>query len=172
MVAPRWPGGRRAREVVLDLWVLVPVVVLGWPLLTRSGYPFARDLVLTPRLPLRPETVGLGTASPRAAPLDAVVGVLSLGLDGGVVGRVAVLGGLALAGWGAHRLARPLGHPPACSSAPSRCGTRSSSSAWASGSGRCSSATRPSGGSPSRRCGRTRTAVSSHGRRPGWRSAP
>ncbi|WP_207021875.1 hypothetical protein [Phycicoccus sp. DTK01] len=111
MVAPRWPGGRRAREVVLDLWVLVPVVVLGWPLLTRGGYPFARDLVLTPRLPLRPEAVGLGTASPRAAPLDALVGVLSLGLDGGVLGRVAVLGGLALAGWGAHRLARPLGTP-------------------------------------------------------------
>lgn len=111
MVAPTGTGGRRRLDLLLDLWVLVPVVVLGWPLLTRSGYPFARDLVFTPALPLRPEALGLGTGSPRAAPLDAVVGVLSLAIDGAVLGRLAVLGPLLLAGWGAHRLARPLGGP-------------------------------------------------------------
>ncbi|MGG5257282.1 hypothetical protein [Phycicoccus avicenniae] len=112
MVARTGPGGRARRlDALLDLWVLVPVVVLGWPLVTRGGYPFARDLVLTPALPLRAEALGLGKASPRSAPLDAVVAVLSPAVDGAVLGRIAVLGGLALAGWGAHRLARPLALP-------------------------------------------------------------
>lgn len=101
----------RRTEVVLDLWVLIPVAVLCWPLLTRSGYPFSRDLVLTPRLPLRPEALGLGTGSPRAAPLDAVVAVLSGVVDGEVIGRVAVVGILAAAGWAAHRAVRGLGTP-------------------------------------------------------------
>ena len=112
MVAPSWAGGRGRRlDALLDLWVLLPVVVLTWPLLSRGGYPFSRDLVLTPALPLRPESLGLGTAAPRAVPLDAVVGALSVLVDGGVVGRVGVVGGLAVAGWGAHRLARSLAPP-------------------------------------------------------------
>lgn len=104
---------RTARRVdlALDLWVVVPVVLLAWPLLARGGYPFSRDLVFTPALPLRPEALGLGTGSPRAAPLDAVVGLVSTVVDGAVVGRVAVLGVLALAGWGAHRAARGTGVP-------------------------------------------------------------
>ena len=102
---------QRRVDVLLDLWVLLPVVVLCWPLLTRAGYPFARDLVFTPRLPLRAEALGLGTGSPRAAPLDAVVGLLGAVVDGAVVGRVAVVLVLAAAGWAAHRLVRPLGVP-------------------------------------------------------------
>ncbi|MBM6399486.1 hypothetical protein [Phycicoccus sonneratiae] len=112
MVAPTGTGGRwRRPDLLLDLWVLLPAAVLAWPLLTRSGYPVARDLLFTPALPLRPEALGVGTGTPRAAPLDAVVAVLSLGVDGAVLGRVAVLAPLLLAGWGAHRLARPLGLP-------------------------------------------------------------
>ncbi|WP_377642820.1 hypothetical protein [Oryzobacter terrae] len=102
---------QRRVDVLLDLWVLVPVAVLCWPLLTRGGHLFSRDLVVTPRLPLRPEALGLGTGSPRAAPLDAVVGVLGLAVDGAVLGRVAVVLVLAAAGWAAHRLVRPLGVP-------------------------------------------------------------
>lgn len=104
---------RTARRVdlALDLWVVVPVVLLAWPLLVRGGYPFSRDLVFTPALPLRPEALGLGTGSPRAAPLDAVVGLVSTVVDGAVVGRVAVIGVLALAGWGAHRAVRGAGVP-------------------------------------------------------------
>ena len=98
----------RRLDLVLDLWVLVPVVLLTWPLLVRGGYPFSRDLVFTPALPLRPEALGLGTGSPRAAPLDAVVGLLSIVVDGALIGRVAVLGVLAIAGWGAHRALRGL----------------------------------------------------------------
>ncbi len=100
---------QRRVDLVLDLWVLAPVVVLSWPLLTLAGHPFARDLVFTPRLPLRPEALGLGTGSPRAAPLDAVVGLLSAVVDGALVGRVVVVLVLAAAGWAAHRLVRPLG---------------------------------------------------------------
>ncbi|WP_392541968.1 hypothetical protein [Oryzobacter telluris] len=102
---------QRRVEVLLDLWVLVPVVVLCWPLLVRGGYPFSRDLVFTPHLPLRPEALGLGTGSPRAAPLDAVVAVLSTVVDGAVLGRVAVVLVLAAAGWAAHRVVRGLGTP-------------------------------------------------------------
>ncbi|MFQ6172593.1 hypothetical protein ACK8HX_13370 [Oryzobacter sp. R7] len=103
---------QRRVEALLDLWVLVPVVVLCRPLLTSGGYPFARDLVLTPALPLRPEALGLGTGSPRAAPLDAVVAVLSTVVDGGVVGRVAVVGVLLAAGMAGHRAVRGLGVAP------------------------------------------------------------
>lgn len=104
---------RSARRLdrVLDLWVLVPVVLLTGPLLVGGGYPFSRDLVFTPALPLRPEAVGLGTGSPRAAPLDVVVGLLSTVVDGAVIGRMAVLGVLAIAGWGAHRVLRGVGLP-------------------------------------------------------------
>lgn len=103
------PRGRV--EALLDVWVLVPVTVLCWPLLTEGGHLFARDLVVTPRLPLRPEALGLGTGSPRAAPLDAVVAVLSSVVDGAVIGRVAVVLVLAAAGWAAHRAVRTLEVP-------------------------------------------------------------
>lgn len=106
----RGPGGR-AVDLLLDLWVLVPVVLLAWPLLTRGGHPFSRDLVFTPRLPLRPEALGLGTGAPRAAPLDAVVAAVSTVVDGGLLGRVAVVGVLLAAGCGAHRAVRGLGWP-------------------------------------------------------------
>ena len=46
----------------------------------------------------------MGTSLPRAVPLDAVVAALSSVVDGAVVFRVAVVGMLLLAGWGAHRL--------------------------------------------------------------------
>jgi hypothetical protein len=85
--------------------------LLLWPLLTHRGYPFARDLVFTPRLPLRAETLGLGPSSPRSAPLDAIVGVLSLVADGAILGHVLVPLGLLLAGWGAHRMVGTLGWP-------------------------------------------------------------
>ena len=111
MTLERDAGTARRVDLALDLWVLVPVVLLAWPLLVRRGYPFSRDLVFTPALPLRPEALGLGTGSPRAAPLDAVVGLVSTVVDGAVVGRVAVIGVLALAGWGAHRVVRGTGVP-------------------------------------------------------------
>ena len=94
----------RRLRVVLDLWVAGVTFLLTWPLWVSGGYPLARDLVFTPHIPFRPETLGLGTGSPRAAPLDAVVSLLGVVVDGAVLARVLVPGALLLAGWGAHRL--------------------------------------------------------------------
>ena len=80
--------------------------MLCLPLFTRSGYPQGRDLVFTPRQPLRAEAWGIGSGSPRAAPLDLVVALLERIVDGGVLARLLVPLGLVLAAWGARRLVR------------------------------------------------------------------
>lgn len=86
-----------------DVWVIVLVGYLCWPLLTRSGYPLAKDLVFTPQQPLGLDAVGLGGGLPRAVPLDGLVGLAGLAMDGAVLARLAVTGILLLAGWGAGR---------------------------------------------------------------------
>lgn len=85
-----------AWTVLLALLVLSPVRL--------AGYPLGRDMVFTPHQPLSADSVGLGSAAPRAVPLDAVVAVLSRLLDGAVLGRLALLLPLVLAGCGAWRL--------------------------------------------------------------------
>ncbi|HEY9494087.1 MAG TPA: hypothetical protein VIR15_04470 [Intrasporangium sp.] len=103
-------SSRRVR-IALDLWVLALSVVLVWPLVTSSGYPLAKDLVFTPRQPMRVEWLGLGDAPARAVPLDAVVSLADALVGGAVLSRIAVLGLLVLAGAAAHRvlgLAHPL----------------------------------------------------------------
>ena len=104
---------QRRVDVLLDLWVLVPVVVLCWPLLTRRGYPFSRDLVFTPRAAAAARGAGPGhrvaRARPPSTPSSALLGAV---VDGAVVGRVAVvLGASPPRGGRAHRLVRPLGVP-------------------------------------------------------------
>ena len=95
---------RARRALLVDLWALVLTLAFTWPLWRSGGYPLARDLVFTPEIPLRPETLGLGTAAPRAVPLDAVAAILGFAVDGAVLGRVAIAGALVLAGMGMHRL--------------------------------------------------------------------
>lgn len=92
-----------AMRLLPDVWVVVLVGYLCWPLLTRSGYPLAKDLVFTPRQPLGLDAVGLGDGLPRAVPLDALVGLAGLLMDGATLARLAVAGILLLAGWGASR---------------------------------------------------------------------
>lgn len=87
-----------------DLWALFLAAALSWPLLHSSGYGLARDMVFTPHQPLDLDALGLGPAAPRAVPVNAVLGLSALVLDGTWVGRLAVLAVLALAGCGAHRL--------------------------------------------------------------------
>ena len=84
--------------------------VLGWPL-TRSGYLLGHDLVFTPHQPLDAAGFGLGSAAPRAVPVDALVALAEKVLDGAVVGRIAVLGLLIAAGVGCAVLFRARGLP-------------------------------------------------------------
>ena len=90
--------------LVVDAWVVVLAAVLALPLVIHPGHGLAHDLMFTPRQPLTPDALGLGSSLPRAVPVDAVVALLCRVVDGAVVYRVAVLGVLLLAGWGAHRL--------------------------------------------------------------------
>jgi hypothetical protein len=61
-------------------------------------------MVFTPRQPLSWASVGLGSSSPRAVPVDAIVALLSKLVDGAVIGRVALALPLLAAGIGAARL--------------------------------------------------------------------
>ena len=96
----------RPRPLLLaDCWVLALAVVLLWPQ-RLAGYGLGHDMVFTPRQPLTRQSWGLGTVAPRAVPLDAVVALASRVLDGAVLGRVALLAPLLLAGCGCARLVR------------------------------------------------------------------
>ncbi len=102
---------RTPASILIDAWVLVLATMLCLPALTSSGLGLSGDLVFSPRQPLTLETVGLGERLPRAVPLDAVVGLLGEVVPGAALFRMGVLGGLLLAGWGAHRLASGLSLP-------------------------------------------------------------
>ena len=96
-----------ARSLLLaDCWVLALSILLLWPQ-RLAGYGLGHDMVFTPRQPLTRQSWGLGTVAPRAVPLDAVVALASRVVDGAVLGRVALLAPLLLAGWGCARLVRP-----------------------------------------------------------------
>ncbi len=86
-----------------DGWVLGLAVLLLWPQ-RLAGYGLGHDLVFTPHQPLTRDCLGLGSVAPRAVPLDALVALASRLLDGAVVGRIALLVPLLLAGWGCRRL--------------------------------------------------------------------
>lgn len=106
------PASRRRTLVlrlVVDAWPLVLSLVLVLPLLRTHGHPLARDLVFVPRQPWTDAGLGLGDAAPRAVPLDALVSLLTLVVDGGVLAAVVLPLVLATAGWGAHRLLPGLG---------------------------------------------------------------
>jgi hypothetical protein len=89
-----------------DAWVVMLTVVLLWPQ-HRFGYGLGHDMVFTPRQPLNADSLGLGSGSPRAVPLDALVALCERLLNGAVVGRVALAVPLLLAGWGSRRLFGP-----------------------------------------------------------------
>jgi hypothetical protein len=78
--------------------------VVTAPLLA-PGYLLLRDAVSTPRSFLSDAALGLTEAAPRALPQDFLVALASGLLDGGVVVKALLVAGLALAGWGAARLA-------------------------------------------------------------------
>lgn len=68
------------------------------------GYLLLRDAVSTPRSYLSDAALGLTQAAPRALPQDFLIALVSPVLDGGVLVKMLLIGGLWLAGWGAARL--------------------------------------------------------------------
>lgn len=81
--------------MVLALLVVAPLL--------RPGYLLLRDAVSTPRSYLSDAALGL-TSAPRATPQDFAVALASHLVDGGVVVKALLVGGLWLAGWGSARL--------------------------------------------------------------------
>lgn len=88
-----------------DLLVLLLAGWLLWPQ-RHAGYGLGHDMVFTPHQPLNAVSVGLGSASPRAVPLDALVALAGRLLGGQLTGRIALAVPLLLAGWGLIRLAQ------------------------------------------------------------------
>lgn len=82
--------------------VVLPLLVLG-PALGR-GFVLSYDMVWVPDLALRANSLGLGTALPRAVPSDAVVAVLDELVPGMVLQKLVLLGSLVLAGLGVARM--------------------------------------------------------------------
>jgi hypothetical protein len=96
---------RNRSALLADCWVLGLSVALLWPQ-RLPGYGLGHDMVFTPRQPLTEQSFGLGSVAPRAVPLDAVVALASRLVDGAVLGRLALLAPLLMAGWGCARLSR------------------------------------------------------------------
>jgi hypothetical protein len=94
----RWP--QRAALPAVALAVALAVLA---PLL-RRGFVLSYDMVFTPRQPLLPDGLGLGTALPRAVPSDAVVALATVLVPGDIVQKVALAAALFFATLGAGRL--------------------------------------------------------------------
>ena len=89
---------------VLPGYALALAFSVAGPLLA-PGYLLLRDAVSTPRSYLSDSALGLGGTAPRAVPQDFAIAALSSVVDGGVVVKALLILALALAGWGAARLA-------------------------------------------------------------------
>lgn len=94
---------RFPRPAAADLWVVLLTAALLWPQ-HRWGYGLGHDMVFTPHQPFTRDSLGLGSASPRAVPLDALVALGSKLVNGAILGRIALAAPLLLAGWGSRRL--------------------------------------------------------------------
>ena len=98
-------GARRlALRWAVPGYALALAFAVTGPLLA-PGYLLLRDAVSTPRSYLSDSALGLGGVAPRAVPQDFAVAALSAVIDGGVVVKGLLIAALALAGWGAARLA-------------------------------------------------------------------
>src|SRR5687767_11506845 len=81
----------------------VPALVIVGPALA-PGFVLRYDMVFTPRQPLLAESVGLGSALPRAVPADAVVALATTVIPGDVLQKAILLLTVWAAGYGAARL--------------------------------------------------------------------
>src|ERR671910_1504753 len=93
---PPYPWPLLAWCVGLAALVLAP--------LARPGFLLSYDMVTVPQQELVPDALGLGSALPRAVPLDAVMAVLTQVVPGELVYRAALVGILAGGAIGAAML--------------------------------------------------------------------
>jgi hypothetical protein len=104
------PPRTHARRWVLPAWCTVLTAVMMAPL-ARPGFLVNYDMVTGPDQRLVPDALGLGSGPPRAVPQDAVLAVVTSLVPGGVVYRVALLGLIFGAAFGAGRLVTRAGTP-------------------------------------------------------------
>lgn len=84
--------------------LLVCAPMLAW------GYVLSYDMVFVPKLDVtRPDVWGLGSATPRAVPSDAVVAVLNVVVPGWLLQKVMLVGVFVVAGAGAMRMLERFG---------------------------------------------------------------
>jgi hypothetical protein len=96
-------------RAVVTSWAVLP---LGCALLAlaalapvlRPGFVLVYDMVFTPEQPLTASAFGLGSALPRAVPVDAVVALASRIVPGDVLQKIALFGAVFGAALGAGRL--------------------------------------------------------------------
>lgn len=104
---PAAPAGPTRRSKVLAalpaVWAFLLALLLLGPAL-GWGYVLTYDMVWVPQLDLRSDTLGLGSALPRAVPSDAVVAVLDGVVPAVLLQKLVLVGALAGAGAGAAAL--------------------------------------------------------------------
>lgn len=83
-------------SAVLALGMLAPIL--------RPGFVLVYDMVFADGPALLPDTLGLGSALPRAVPADAIVAALSLAVPGEVLQKAVLIGAVFAAALGAGRL--------------------------------------------------------------------
>ncbi len=93
----------RHRSRLLAAACAVPALVIVGPALA-PGFVLRYDMVFTPRQPLLAESVGLGSALPRAVPADAVVALATTVVPGDLLQKVILLLTVWAAAYGAARL--------------------------------------------------------------------
>ncbi|TFV61729.1 UNVERIFIED_ORG: hypothetical protein E4P37_18675 [Bacillus sp. AZ43] len=93
----RWP----ARVLALAVALLVTAPALA------PGFVLLRDMVFVPRQDLDLDALGLGSALPRAVPVDAVMGLLTAVVPGELVQKAVLLATVYAAVLGAARLVPP-----------------------------------------------------------------
>ena len=117
MISPPGAGAARAQEeggarrrVTAVEWLValfLVLVVLG-PLFLSRGFALVGDMVFVPEQPWKDAWTGGDGGVPRAVPGDAVVSVLSAGVGGEFLQRLALAGVLVSAFLGMCRLTEPL----------------------------------------------------------------
>lgn len=91
------------RTAIAGTWAVALAILMLWPL-RSGGYLLGRDMVFTPHQALNAQTFGLGSAAPRAVPVDALVAIADRVLGGQLVGRLALFLPLVAVGLGLSRL--------------------------------------------------------------------